>query len=163
MGVARKGAQHALGIGKVARLTEDLALMDDHRVGAENDEHAGELGICQDLLHHGARLALGELLARLGRVGEQIGLERLVDVGGMHGEADAGVGEQLPAARRAAGEDDFECGRLSCGPRCGLRRGSFLRLRRSGVGGRRLGGTRRLRGRFVCGGCVLFVFHEKAL
>ena len=54
----------------------------------------------QHLLHHGAGFALGQLLARLGRIGQEVGLQGLVHLGRVHDEAHAGVFEQLLATRR---------------------------------------------------------------
>ena len=96
-----KLAQHVRGVGKVLRLAEYLAVLHHHGVGAQHDDHAGEFGIGQNFLHHGSGLAFGQLLGRLGRVGHQVGLQRLVHVGHAHGEGDAGVLQQLPAAGAA--------------------------------------------------------------
>ena len=89
VGRARQAAQHVRGVGSAFRLAEDVAVFHDHRVRADHDEHAFKGGVCQDFLHDRARLALGELLACLGRIGQKVGLERLVDLGSVHGEGNA--------------------------------------------------------------------------
>ena len=56
---------------------EDLAVFHHHGIGADDDEHT-LIVLSEHLLDNRARLALGELLARLGGLGELVGLERLV-------------------------------------------------------------------------------------
>ena len=116
MRATRQTAQHTLRVGQADGLAEYLPFAHHHGVGADDGGHACVV-FGQHLLHHGAGFALGQLLARLGRVGQKVGLQRFVHIGRMHHEAYAGVFKQLLAARRRAGQHDVEVGHCRVGRR----------------------------------------------
>ena len=99
MRATRQAAQHTLRVGQADGLAEYLPFAHHHGVGADDGGHACVV-FGQHLLHHGAGFALGQLLARLGRIGQEVGLQGLVHLGRVHDEAHAGVFEQLLATRR---------------------------------------------------------------
>ena len=100
MRAAGKLAKHVLAIGETARLAENLTVLHHHRIRADDDEHA-RVVFGQHLLHHGARLALGKLLACLGGISQLVGLKRLIHRRDRraHREGDARFLKQLAATR----------------------------------------------------------------
>jgi len=96
MGVAGEGAEHALGVGEVDRLVEDLVVEDDGGVGAEDGGGGMEVVEGQGLLE-------GETLDVLG--GGFVEAEGFVDVRGEDIEAEACLSEEIAATRGCGGED----------------------------------------------------------
>ena len=105
MGAAGIELKHVAGIFGVTRFAEVLSVKDHGGVGS--DKESGPNGASGDEFGLGVGEAQDHLLRGLTEVGG------LIDGGREHGKRDAGVAENLRAALRCRGEDQFhqECPR----------------------------------------------------
>ena len=102
VGAARKLFEHVAGVVGGARLAEDVGVEGDDGVGGDDD--GGANGASSDEFGFGAGEALDVILRRF------IGEGSFVDGGREHGEMEAGVAQNVGAAGRGGGEDEFHGG-----------------------------------------------------
>lgn len=99
VGASGEELEYAARVGLIDGFAEDFAVEDDGGVGAQDDEGVGGVVfVVAAAIEDGLGFFDGEALDVLG--GGLVGLEEFIEVGGLDGEGEADLFEELAAARR---------------------------------------------------------------